>query len=137
MKIVFTFFFIVLSTFAFSQQSSEKIDIDDRLFAVYDADYLERLQTTNPILIQRWNFYLENAWFIADLPEEKKANNDHVITIADLEHFNIFLLEKQQGLKRDWEKHMMYSIEGTDKMLVYYPGKEFVQKLNQHLGRSH
>ena len=122
---------------AFCQQSVDKIEIDDRLLAVYDANYLERLQTSNPFLLQRWNFYLENAWFIADLPEEKRTDQDQSIVISDLEQINILLLEKELGLKRDWDQYKMYPIEGTDKMLVYYPGKTFNEELNKHLGRSH
>lgn len=132
---IYTFFFVFFSTFAFSQQT-ENISIDDRLFDVFDKQYLENLKTANPILIQRWNYYLDNAWSIEDLPAEKAANTYQTIEIPDLENINILLLEKQLDLKPDWQKFNMYKIAGMEKMLVYLPGKDFVARLNEHLGRT-
>lgn len=132
----YTFFFIFITTFAFSQQT-ENISIDDRLYDVFDRNYLENLKSSNPFLIQRWNYYLTDAWSIKDLPVEKQSGAYQTIAIPDLENINILLLEKQFDLKPDWHKFNMYKIEGTDKMLVYLPGKQFVSQLNKHLGRTY
>lgn len=133
---IYTFFLLFIATFAFSQQA-ENISIDDRLYQVFDRNYLENLKTTNPFLIQRWNYYLDNAWSIKDLPEEKQSSVNQTVTIPNLETINILLLEKQFDLKPDWQKFNFYKIEGTNKMLVYLPGKDFVNRLNEHLGRTY
>ena len=46
---------------------------------------------------------------------------------------NILLLEKQQGLKHDFEHPTVYRILNTNKLLVYKPGKEFNELLKAHL----
>ena len=131
--ILFLLFFV---TFASAQNTHHTISIDDRLLEIYDQTYLENLKSNNPVILERWNFYLDHAWFLADLPVGKEVSNYKKISIPDLENINILLLEKAQGLSRDWEKFTFYRIEGTDQMLVYYPGKEFTAKLNEHLGRT-
>lgn len=133
---IYTIFFIFFATFAFSQQA-DIISIDDRLYDVFDREYLQNLKTTNPFLIQRWNYYLDYAWSIEDLPAEKATSTYQTITIPDLENINILLLEKEFDLKPDWQKFNMYKIAGTEKMLVYLPGKTFVARLNEHLGRTY
>ena len=128
---------LLFSTFAAGQSQTDKdIQIDSRLLEVYDASYLEKLKTTQPTTIQRWNFYLDNAFYIADYPKDKGAANFPEINIPDLSDINIFQLEAAFGMVRDFNKEMIYKIAGTDMVLVYYSGKRFTEKLNEHLGRS-
>ncbi len=116
-------------------QATTTVEPDERLHDVFDVAYLEALQTNNPLLLQRWNYYLDHAWYLADYPEGKGKLDFPVVRIADLEKINILHLEKEQHLQRDWRKRMKYRIEGTKKILIYYSGKEFTEDLNKHLGR--
>lgn len=128
---------LLISTFAVGQSQTDKeIHIDLRLFDVYEAGYLEKLKTTQPTTIQRWNFYLDNAFYIVDYPKDKGTTNFPEISIPDLSDFNIFQLEAAFGMVRDFNKEMIYKIAGTDKVLVYYSGKRFTENLNEHLGRT-
>lgn len=124
------------SWLAGQSQTEPKVEIDERLFEVYEEDYLHKLQETQPTIIQRWNFYLDNAYYIVTYPEEKGRANFPEIVIEDLSDFNILKLERTFGMTRDFESETAYAIAGTDKVLAYYSGKKFVQKLNEHLGRS-
>lgn len=134
MKVAFTLCFSLLSLFLGAQQ---EVRIDERLFAVYDAAYLERLQTENPFLLQRLNFFLDNAWYLSDYPADKGAVNFPTVQVDDPSSFNILLLEKEQNLRRDFEKETVYSINGTRKVLIFRSGREFTHMLNEHLGRSY
>jgi hypothetical protein len=134
MKVTFTLCFSLISLFLGAQQ---EVRIDERLLAVYDAAYLERLQAENPFLLQRLNFYLDNAWYISDYPAEKGTLSFPVVQIGDPASFNILLLEKEQVLHRDFEKESAYSINGTRKVLIFRSGREFTRMLNEHLGRSY
>lgn len=139
-KIWFTLGLVFLTFIIFAQtqnQAHTDLPIDERLHDVYETDYLERLKIENPFLLQRWNFYLDHAWYITDLPNEKDSESYTFISIADLDKVNILLLEKEQNLKKDWNKQQVYKIENTNKVLVYYAGKEFTKKLNEHLNRTH
>lgn len=132
---LFTFLFISFITFAQRDTSTPSLpNIDERLFQVFETTYLKRLQTENPFLIHRWNFYLDNSWYITELPREKEADYPEV-EVDDLKNINILLLEKEQNLRKEWEKQSIYKIKGTNKALVYYPGKIFIDKLNKKIRR--
>lgn len=138
MKGILTLFLLTLSTLSFAQtKSSETVEVDERLTAVYEKEYLANLQIQNPVLLQRWSFYLDNAFYIVDFPIEKGDPDYPSIEVADLDNMNIFLLEKNQKMSRDFDKQTKYKIKGTNKILVYYSGKEFNQKLNEFLGRNY
>jgi hypothetical protein len=132
---IFAFLFISFTTFAQRDTSTPSLpNIDERLYQVFEKDYLTRLQRQNPFLINRWNFYLDNAWYLTELPNKKEANYPEV-HIDDLENINILLLEKEQNLRKEWEKQSIYKIKGTKKALVYFPGKVFTEKLNKEFRR--
>ncbi|MEZ4961490.1 MAG: hypothetical protein R2830_16805 [Saprospiraceae bacterium] len=129
-------FVTCFATFVHAQPQTHTANpIDARLYEVFDGSYLEKVNTENPFLIQRWNYYLDHAWYITDLPAEKAQAGYPIINLENPEHFNILLVEKEQHLKRDWEKQMIYRIGDSKKALVFYPGKEFNERLNEHLGR--
>ena len=138
MKGMLTLFLLTLSVLSFAQnKSSETADVDERLTEIYNKEYLTDLQTQNPVLLQRWSFYLDNAYYIVDFPKEKGNPDYPTIEVADLDNMNILLLEKNQKMTRDFDKSTKYKIKGTNKILVYYSGKEFNQKLNEYLGRDY
>ena len=118
-------------------QNEASVEIDERLYDVHEPSYLDYLKEANPFLLKRWAFYLDNAFFITKDPEKKPVIDYPIIKIDNLKEFNILKLEKEQSLNRDWDKRMMYKIEGTKKILVFYSGKEFNSKLNAFLGRKH
>ncbi len=123
------------STFVSAQStlSHTTIPIDSRLFEIYSGDYLENLQTENPFLLKRWNFYLDNSWYLTELPKEKDMASYTTIQIEDLSKFNIFLIERNFDLKRNWDKQLVCKIENTNQALVLLAGKEFNEKLNKFL----
>lgn len=138
MKKLLILLFLCASIYHTHAQSEEvtPLDIDERLLALYDKAYLNRLKEINPFIIQRWNYYLDHAYYITDYPKGKGVTYP-LVTIPDLENFNILLLEQEQGLSRNWHKIIVYHIKDTDKVLVYYSGKEFVNRLNKHYNRNH
>jgi len=107
---------------------------DARLYAVFDSAYLQNIRRDNPALLLRWNFYLDNAFIISDFPAEKGNVSQYpAVKISDLRDLNILLLEKEQPLARDWQKPVFYHIEGTNKVLMYFSGKDFNRKFREWL----
>lgn len=110
---------------------------DVRLYAVFDSAYLQNIRRDNPALLLRWNFYLDNAFIISDFPAEKGNVGQYpAVKIPDLRDLNILLLEKEQSLARDWQKPVFYHIEGTNKVLMYFSGKDFNRKFREWLARK-
>lgn len=116
-----------------SPPSHTTIPIDSRLLEIYSGDYLENLQTANPFLLKRWNFYLDNSWYLTELPAVKEMASYETIRIEDLSSFNILSIERKFDLKRNWDKQLVCKIEDTKQVLVLLSGKAFNEKLNEHL----
>ena len=137
MKGTLTLLLLLFSILSIAQtKSKNNVEIDQRLYEVFEKKYLTDLQTQNPNLLRRWSFYLDNAFYITDFPKEKGTPDFPIIEIVDLNHLNILSLEKDQNIRKDFKKRMKYKIKGTEKVLVYYSGEEFNQKLNEFLGRN-
>ena len=66
---------------------------DERLYEVYEKDYVDGLVNDNPFLIKRWNFYLDNSYRIIKDVEGKQVDYPS-IEIENTENINILLLEK-------------------------------------------
>ena len=133
MKKIFTLLFLLYSFTFFAQSKTGDMDIDPRLLDVFEASYLETIKINNPTLLQRWNFYLDHAAYIADMVAEKEYGILPSVSISDPNNFNIFQLEKEQKIHKDWNTQRMYKIEGMEKILVYYSGKQFIKKFNHSL----
>ncbi len=124
-----------ISTVAQTQPSPNPIQIDTRLYEVFEKDYLETVKKDDPFFIHRWNFYLDNAFFISDNPLSKDGSDEGYpsVSVADLTKINILKIENEQHLKHDFNTDTVYKIKGTDKYLVYIAGRHFVEKLNDYL----
>lgn len=127
-----------ISALSFAQNNTtKKVNIDERLYDVYDKIYLTQLQADHSFLLQRWAFYLDHSYYVTTYPSQKGNPNYPIIEVADLNHLNILLLEKEQKMTHDFEKQTVYKIKNTDKVLVYYSGKKFNKMLNEHLGKKY
>ncbi len=123
------------------------VKIDPRLYEVFEKTDLDKWQREDPFLIKRWNFYLDNAYYIVDeaLLDEKElttyaeraSRNYPYVEINNLENINIIKIEQTQNLMQHWEKQTFYRIKGTKKLLVFYPGQYVMEQLNNHLKRAY
>lgn len=137
MKYLLSFLLLGFCFFAQAQEQAEpKVNIDERLYEVYDSDYLGRIQSAQPVLIQRWNFYLDNAWFITEHTAEKSAVFPE-ISIEDIDDFNIIKLIETQKLDRQMNSPTTYRIKGTTKLLVLRSEKQFAKLFNEATNRTY
>ena len=124
---------LLISLRANAQQNDAPLP-DSRLYAVFDSAYLDRLRSDNPVLLLRWNYYLDHAFLISDFPAAKGDIAQHPrVQISDISAVNILLLEKNQRLARDWQKPVFYRINDSNKVLMYFPGKDFNRKFGEWL----
>jgi len=139
-KNLFLFLLFSCSFFTFVNAQSElshtTTPFDSRLLKIYSGDYLENLRDANPFLFQRLNFYLDNSWYVMELPTEKSLDSYQTIQVEDISNVNIYELERKFNLKRDWDKQTVCKIENTDKAIVLLSGKAFNEKLKAYLDAS-
>ena len=134
MKRFCTSFLVAVPFFLFSQQNAvfNTAAIDPRLYAVFGKEYIDESLRSDLFSLQRWTFYLDNAYFIANTPQTKDGSEGDfpTVKIPDLAHINILQLEKEQDLKRDYYVRTVYRIEGTTQYLVYHSGRNFIEAFN-------
>jgi hypothetical protein len=135
-KVYFIGFILALPLFTFAQNEPATTTIDERLYAVFEADFLERLQSQSPAQLQYYNFFLDNIYEIKELPKGKTSSYP-TVAIPNLNHINILKLINDLELKRDYNSPTVYSIANTNKLLVIISEKEFVKKFNEATGRTH
>jgi len=116
-------------------QNETKPEIDKRLYEVFEADFLEKMQQEKPHFIQFQNFYLDNSYEIVDFPEGKTSEYP-IIVIEDLENINIIALKNQDAFKTNQDYPNFYIIKDSGKMLMILSNKAYIKKLNQYLGRT-
>jgi hypothetical protein len=128
------FVLLPLSILLSQPQLTSSKTIDKRLVEVFEKDYLDLVRREDPILFERWHFYLDHAFFISDSPLVKEGNNETYpsVSVSDLKNINILKLEKEQDLKHDFYTETIYKIEGTTQFLVYLSGRDFIEKFNAH-----
>lgn len=132
-----TFFFVtitfLLSSFSVLQPDT-KTQPDPRLYDALSQKEINEMLDKNPFLIQYYNYFLDYSFKIIEQPKGKNLQLP-VVIIPDMENFNILALQKKQKLQRSWENQTYYTIEGTNKILVFISEREFTQRLNEHIGR--
>jgi len=83
MKGTITLLLLSFSILSIAQSNSKEIvNIDKRLFDVYEKDYLTTLQSANPNLLLRWSYYLDHAYYITDFPKEKENSNSPTLGLV-------------------------------------------------------
>jgi hypothetical protein len=133
--LIATIVLLPLSILLSQPQLTDSKTFDKRLEEVFEKEYLDLVRHEDPILFERWHFYLNNAFFISDssLSKDDKQVIYPTVLISDLVNINILKLEKEQDLKHDFYTETIYKIEGTSQFLVYLAGRDFIEKFNAHL----
>jgi hypothetical protein len=124
---------ILLSSFSVLQPDV-KTQPDPRLYDALSQAEINEMLDKNPFLIEYYNYFLDNSFKIIEQPKGKNLQFPGVI-IPDMENFNILAVQKKQKLQRSWDSQTYYSIEGTNKVLVFISEREFTQRLNKRIGR--
>lgn len=128
MRLILLFVCLVpsLNILAQTHPPTALVQPEARLLAVYDKVYLDNLQSNNPALLLRWQYYLDHAYTILTWPEEKgDIGALPVVRIADVQNINILALEQSQPLHRDWDKPVFFRINDSRQVLMYHAGQHF------------
>lgn len=124
--LLFVCCFLSLNIRAQTEPARSGEPFDARLLAVHDKAYLENLQSHNPMLLLRWQYYLDHAFTILDWPVEKgDITALPVVGITDVKNINILALEQLQPLYRDWDKPVFFRINDSRQVLMYHAGSNF------------
>ncbi|MDR2008980.1 MAG: hypothetical protein LBQ22_00675 [Bacteroidales bacterium] len=140
-------FFAFLSLMALSAVS-QKVQVDNRLKACFDADYLVNLQNgPSSITLEILNFSLDHAWYKADELKEKidgfeylyykdistGERSDKRVEKIDWNNINIYEYYFDQG----GNNRTFYKIGDTGTIIGFYSLVEVADMFNKEKGRNH
>lgn len=137
-KTTFLILLLVLSAFSILAQSEKNIEpkqivADARLSEAFGNDFVERIIAENPSLVQYYNFFLDNSYYIAELPQEKTEfiNSLPSLSISpqsDLSKINVLNYDVQLN----FDKETYFRMQNSNKVMVFYSGEELNEKFNAH-----
>ncbi len=129
---------ILLCNFANAQENKIP-SADDRIADVFGIDYIIRMLDESPQRLAYLTYYLENSYFIDDLPVGKQYSSTDdildkngnvgnlIIDLYDLTNFNVLNF----NFKRNQKTRTFYQIGDSNKMIVFYSQNEFLKGYNE------
>jgi len=125
----------------FSQENKSDITPDPKLIDALGQETVDFYAQNNPNLIVYYNFFLTHSYRIVEMPAEK---------MSEIETFPVMKLkEKFQNEKSDYSEEglknlnilkynikidqaggAIYRLENTNKLVLFYSGKEIITMYN-------
>lgn len=130
MKPIFLVIAFWVAPFLAEAQQAKTVTPDLRLASLFDVDYLQRLQTLQPVQLERLNFYLDHSYEVQALPAGKEGARLPEAVVPDLKNFNVIAFERERNLYRNAVSPQLFRIKGTDMILCLLSEGEFVKRFN-------
>lgn len=134
LKVLFTF---LLFFIAIGMQAGKSPETEKKVMDYLGKESYDFVMQKNPDIIKYYYYFIENSFYITDVPKEKAAGSNPDMQTAvvplkpngevDLVALNVLKL----NLKRDFYNRTYYLIEGTQKLLVFYSEVEFMENFNK------
>ncbi|MEA3447818.1 MAG: hypothetical protein U9Q98_05120 [Bacteroidota bacterium] len=128
---------LFLSPSIFAQDSES---VDPRLNVRFSETQIQQWEQNYPNRLDLYEFELEHGYDIQLMPEEKiqdmpflyyldyeTKSKGEKVQFVDEQNFNLYLY----NYKRDMKHNNHYRIAGTNKVLVIYANKKFVDMFNE------
>jgi hypothetical protein len=130
-KLISLFILIVCTTVVTIAQQSPPLQPDQRLYDVFEEEYIEQTLKNNANLLLYYNLFLSNSYFLMEIPEEKPEvleEMDHLDIDGDPdpEKFNPLKYE----INPDFKKRTILRWGRTCTVIVFYSGEEFTKLYN-------
>jgi hypothetical protein len=104
----------LLSGFLFAFSSMHAQEADQRLYKSYSTSDIEQIKSEKPESIRMLNYALENACYLAPIPEGKDFGNLPEIKISNLSNLPSFA---ELGLKIE-KSNQYFRVSGSQQLLV-------------------
>lgn len=118
---------------SFKTETEVEIKNKEKLIEFLGEKDYEYLKFKNSHLLKYYDYFIDNSYYIIEIPAEKKSDVSYdkvdlplVNGKVDTEKLNVLLLD----IERDYENQKRYLINGSSQVLVFYSEKEFIEKFN-------
>lgn len=146
-KVIVSMIFLLILSASFAQNTKKQIVADPRIIEVFGQETVDFYLENNPSTIRYYNFFLDNSYSIAELPQEKMSGiqdipelklkekfQSDVVDYTDkgIENLNIM----KYDLKIDSNVGPIYRLGNTNKLIFFLSGKEIQNLYNKYLMES-
>ena len=136
----FAFFGVALA------QNSSAPTPDPRIWEAFDKATVEHLIETSPRTIEYYNFFLDQSYTIAEIPQEKVKDLEEMErltlrnpAVGEMPDFSPAGLEKLNVLRFKININpvsgAIYRLGNTNKIIMFHPGNEITNKFKEYLNR--
>ena len=134
-KFILMFFILLLVVVSVKSQTVKERNVapDKRISEAFGEQFVLELKSDNQEMIMYYNFYLDNAYYITELPVDKSDFLNSLVSLninplSTKDKINILMLD----MKLNFEKETYYRIENSQKVMVFYSGKDLTEKYNEY-----
>lgn len=131
--LLLSFTFLLLSSF--SNVSPQ--NVDPRIIDFLGQKKVDVLLKNNPGIIEYYQYYLDNAYYISELDGGKmnSKNISGTIHLKSLKKSEINILKLD--IQRAYDHPVYYKISNSNKLMVFISEKEFMRKFNSYKTQKH
>ena len=111
------------------------IQVDKRVVEYLGIDKVAMLQKNNPDLILYYNYFLDHAYILSEVPQDKlDFNSLKELTLplvngkVNTKSLNILKLD----LQRKFDQRLYFKIRGTHQLFIVLSENEFMKKYNAY-----
>lgn len=119
---------ILLSSFSGNQP-------DQRIIDYLGQEKVDIITKNNPDLISYYNYFLDNSYMVASVPQDKlNDNNFQEIDLplkngkVDIKTLNVLKLE----IQRKYDERIYFKVKNSNEIFVILSEKEFIEKYNEY-----
>ena len=134
-KFILMFFILLLVIVSVKAQTVKERNVapDKRISEAFGEKFVLELKSDNQEMIMYYNFYLDNAYYITELPVDKYEFINSLVSLninpfSTKNEINILMLD----MKLNFEKETYYRIGNSQKVMVFYSGKDLTEKYNEY-----
>jgi hypothetical protein len=140
------FLLILCNLYFFHVINAQEIKIDNRIKDTFPAEYINDLHLNNPDQLLFLNYFLDNAWYVDNLPQEKltgikplkSLDNSDNLSVSEIsqiltdskrkKEFNIL----KYKIERNPKGETVYKINDQGLVLIIYKNEDIMQGFNQY-----
>ena len=115
------------------KESSKLVTADSRLVDAMGESFVERIEKENQNMVIYNNFFLDNSYYISELPDGKSDFLNSLKTLpispeTDQKEINVLKYE----LNLNFDKETYFRMENSNKVMIFYSNEDLIRKYNEH-----
>lgn len=140
------FLFVLCNLYFFNIINAQEIKIDNRITEAFPVEYINELRLNNPDQLLFLNYFLDNAWYVDNLPHEKLAGIKSLKSIENSDNLSVSEISQilsdskrkkefnilKYKIERNPKGETVYKINDQGLVLIIYNNDVIMQGFNHY-----